>query len=555
MNQHMKPPKRISKAEERVPKHGWDNREDLREAETYLLYDAAPMADGELGKKAIINNARFLRGLGISPKVTAKLLFRKDPKALDVRRVVKVVKGVYESEEGEPGLNSIRAVPREKEDQAEEDARREGQFSKNQFGKPKQTDPRNIKIALDSIGVKLRFDSFQGKVLIEGLEGFGPVLQDDGVRRLRFKIGEDYDFLPEKDLMYEYLLDRARQNAFNPAQEYFDEMQEKWDGKPRLGKFLITYAGAADTPYIRAVGLMPFVAAVRRVREPGAKYDEMLVTESSQGKNKSTAFEIMAVRKEWFTDSFPLNADNRETLEHVQGKLFIECAELQGLRKAEIEHVKALLSRTVDRGRMVWGRFQTEWPRQFVFIGTSNGRNYLKDETGNRRFWPVAVNEFDLDALRRDRDQLWGEAATFEALGESIRLDKSLWKDAAVEQRKRLEINTDPYTDAFQDYLGDRAGKITAADAWAILGLDDAGRRTPEQNKRMGAALKACGWQRRTIKIDGSMTHGYVRDQATKDGKAGHRRIVASRGPDRSVIVEYEDERKNGDDDASADFE
>jgi predicted P-loop ATPase len=106
---------------------------------------------------------------------------------------------------------------------------------------------------------------------------------------------DEFDFLPDKDLTYETLLDIARQNSFNPARDYFDRVQEEWDGIPRLGRFLPFYAGAADTPYVRAVGLLPFVAAVRRVREPGAKFDELLVVESPQGMNKSSAFEIMAV--------------------------------------------------------------------------------------------------------------------------------------------------------------------------------------------------------------------------------------------------------------------
>jgi predicted P-loop ATPase len=250
----------------------------------------------------------------------------------------------------------------------------------------------------------------------------------------------------------------------------------------------------------------------------------------------------MAIKPNWFTDSLPLNARNQETLEHVEGKLFVECAELQGMKKGEIEHVKAMLSRTVDRGRPAYGRLQKERARQFVFIGTSNGQSYLRDETGNRRFWPVAVKTFDVAALKRDRDQIWAEAAFVEDMGESIRLDPSLWEAAGIEQRRRLEIVADPYTDAFRHYLGDRAGKIATPDLWAILGIDDAGRRTPDQNKRFGAALKACGWQAKTIWVGGQSTRGYVR--GVQSGPEGWRRIVVTRGPDRRPLVEYDDERE-----------
>ena len=244
----------------------------------------------------------------------------------------------------------------------------------------------------------------------------------------------------------------------------------------RIGNFLARYAGAVDTPYVRAVGQLSLIAAVRRARNPGAKFDEMLVLESGQGKNKSTAFEILATRPEWFTNSVPLTADSREMLEHVEGKIFAEVAELQGMRKGDIEHIKAMLSRTTDRGRMAYDRYQTERKRQFVFIGTSNGRSYLRDDTGNRRFWPVAVKEFDLAALRRDVDLIWGEAATLESsvddeTGEplSIRLDPSLYQAAEKEQAKRLEIHEDPLTDALQSYLGEREGKIANEDVWQIL--------------------------------------------------------------------------------------
>lgn len=412
-------------------------------------------------------------------------------------------------------------------------------FELNQFGKPKANDPTNVEIALARLGIVLRYDSFINKNSIEGLRGFGPLVSDEAVIRISINIRDHFDFFPDENLVRKVMTNESRKNEFNSARDYFAQREDEWDGVNRLEDFLIRYAEAPDTPYVRAVGMLPFIAAVRRVRHPGAKFDEMLVLESSQGKNKSTAFEILATRPEWFSDSVPLNADNRELLEHVEGKMFVEVAELQGIRKGDVEHIKAMLSRTTDRARMAYGRTQVERPRQFVFIGTANGRTYLRDETGNRRFWPVEIHEFDLAALRRDVDLLWGEAAHLESEGISIRLDPSLYEAAGREQDKRLEIHADPFSDTIAAYLGGFTGKITSEDAWAIFDVD-AGRRTPDNARRFNAAMKANGWENRSISIEGNKSFGYVKGNP-------NRRIVVSPGPDRRPLVEYADERDSWD--------
>jgi predicted P-loop ATPase len=528
----------IKAATRRAPVNGWDSvidRDAVRDHfhKSGLAFELT--GDEATNKDRLRRNLTQCHLYGIHPKTAAQFVigFWADGIAagkITKQEIVDAAKHFYAESKLRPGSLSkagkVAAAP--------------DRFSDNQHGKPNASDPKNIGVALNKLGIKLWFDSFQCKTMIEGLEGFGPVLQDEHVNRLRFLIHENYEFLPDEYLLYKFVLDRARRNATNPARDYFDSLE--WDGVKRLDSFLIDYAGATDTPYVRAVGCLPFIAAIRRVRHPGTKFDEMLVCESSQGKNKSSAFELMATRKEWFTDSVPLNAHGREVVEAVEGKLFVEVAELQGMRKGDIEHVKAMLSRRVDRARAAYGRIQVERPRQFVFIGTSNGRSYLRDDTGNRRFWPVAIKQFDLEALARDRDQLWAEAAWREDMAESIRLTPALYPAAGREQAKRLEITADPFTDAFRDYLGDRAGKITAQDAWLILGIDDVGRRTPELQRRFGMALRAAGWRQRTLKIQGASVRGFTRGQATQEHQ--HRHIVVTLGYDRRPIVEYADEQR-----------
>src|SRR5262249_47016077 len=212
---------------------------------------------------------------------------------------------------------------------------------------------------------------------------------------------------------------------FHPVRDYLDGLQ--WDGVPRIDRWLITYAGAEDSKYTRAVSALFLIAGVRRVRQPCCKFDEMMILEQpTQGTEKSSALAVLAVREEWFTDDLPLNVEGKRVIEALRGKWIVEAAELSGMKKADIAHLNALLSRRRDTARMAYGRLPLEMPRQCIIAGTTNKSEYLRDTTGNRRYWPVLIVQFDLAALRRDLDQLWAEAAVREAKGESIRLAREL---------------------------------------------------------------------------------------------------------------------------------
>lgn len=372
----------------------------------------------------------------------------------------------------------------------------------------------NIREALRALGVSVRHDIFQDRMLISGLGGVGSVLDDRAMERLWLEIDEQFLFRPSKDFFWTFMSDFARQHGFHPVRDYLDALQ--WDRTPRLDRWLSTYGGADDSAYVGAIGALALIAAVRRVRRPGCKFDEMLVLESAQGTNKSSALATLAVSEEWFSDDLPLNQDTQRVIERTAGRWIVEAAELAGMRKTDIEHLKAFLSRRVDRARPAYGRMSMEVSRQFVVIGTTNNDRYLRDGTGNRRFWPVKVSQFDLEALARDRDQLWAEAAAREAAGESIRLEPALYGDAAAEQEKR-EIE-EPFIGALQDVIGDRKGKLRAEDAWRILDLK-VGQRTQEHNARLGNAMKALGFKRVKRRFGGQPEYAYVRgdgDETTR---------------------------------------
>jgi hypothetical protein len=391
----------------------------------------------------------------------------------------------------------------------------------------------NIRIGLLKLGVTLRYDEFADRTLIDGLPSFGPVLDDAACDRIWLLMDQRFKLYVPKDLARTVIVDNARLNKFHPVRDYLDAL--KWDGVPRIATWLTTYGGVEDNEYSRAVGALFLTAAVRRVRNPGCKFDEMVVLEHQvQGTDKSSALATLAVREEWFSDDLPLNVEGKQVIESLRGRWIVEAGEMSGMKRADIEHIKALLSRQVDRARLAYGRIVSEVPRQCVIVGTTNNLEYLRDTTGNRRFWPVRCQGFDIEALRRDRDQLWGEAAARERSGVSIRLPKELWPTAGVEQAKRL--TRDPWLEALQEAeLGDMEnGKISMGSIWIILDVRG-GQQTQEQSRRVGEAMRALGWRRPSdsglVKIDGEPVSGYVK------GEKPWRKVSANRDKDHRLYV------------------
>ena len=278
---------------------------------------------------------------------------------------------------------------------------------------------------LDWSGVSLRWNAFVDRYELIGLKGHF-YLSDKSTAELWGRAHE-IGFRVEKGFLRDCLEVAALRHEVHPVRDHF--AGSRWDGIQRLDSWLITYLGAEDSEYTRVVGAKTLIAAVRRVKHPGTKFDQLMILEGEQGTGKSSALKLLAIREAWFTDGVSLTHDSKVMIEQTEGKLIVEVAELKGLRKAAIEHVKATLSRTHDRARKAYGRYTDEVPRQFILIATTNTKGssecwYLKDPTGNRRFWPIKTAEIDLARLKRDRDQLWAEAVEREASGEFIELPR-----------------------------------------------------------------------------------------------------------------------------------
>lgn len=200
----------------------------------------------------------------------------------------------------------------------------------------------------------------------------------------------------------------AWENAFHPVREYL--LGLSWDGQRRIDSLFVDYLGAENSAYTRQVGRLMLIAAVARVFEPGHKWDFAVILEGLQGRGKSTF--IRTLGKQWFAELEGDFHDGKEMVEKMQGAWIMEIPELSGFNRADVRSIKAFISRQYDKVRLAYEARATEFRRQCILIGSTNDKEYLKDDTGGRRFFPMpcAVAMIDIPRLRRNVDQLWAEA-------------------------------------------------------------------------------------------------------------------------------------------------
>lgn len=245
----------------------------------------------------------------------------------------------------------------------------------------------------------------------------------------------------------EALIATSAERAYHPVRDYLAGLPA-WDGVERIDRLLIDYLGAPDTPYTRAVTRKTLVAAVARVTHPGIKFDQVLILNGPQGIGKSTIFAKLG--KQWFSDALTLtDMRDKSGAEKLQGNWINELGELAGMRKMEVETVKSFISKTEDKYRAAYGTVVESHPRQCIIVGSTNAESgFLRDSTGNRRFWPVAVTgdspKHTWDLTDEVIDQLWAEAVAAWKGGEKLYLTGALAdaardaQDAAIETDDRL---------------------------------------------------------------------------------------------------------------------
>ena len=250
----------------------------------------------------------------------------------------------------------------------------------------------------------------------------------------------------------------AEENAENKVATRLQSTQ--WDGEKRLETLFIDYLGCEDNVYTREVSEKSLVAAVRRAIYGGIKWDNMPILIGPQGVGKSTFLKILGM--EWYNDSL-VNVEGKDACELIQGSWILEMGELSSLRKSEMNLVKNFLSRTDDVFRASYGRRAQKYPRRCAFFGTANDTNFLRDETGNRRFWPIDCfihrpKKSIFDDLKDELEQIWAEACELaKDKTYNLVLSKEALELAVKEQELHLEDNV--YKGIILDYLDKKIPK------------------------------------------------------------------------------------------------
>jgi putative DNA primase/helicase len=340
---------------------------------------------------------------------------------------------------------------------------------------------------------------------------------EEDTTRLAMWLTERLNTAIGKDEVRDALIILARQQPFHPVHEWLEGL--KWDGKERLGSFLIKHAGVVDEHVIRSVTAKWMIGLVKRIYEPGCIFRMVLILEGEQDTRKSSALEALVPHREWFM-SFTANMADKDAYQVLRGAWLVELAELDSLNKTATSSIKGFISNPTDKYRPSYGRSAILFPRQCGFGGTTNEHDYLKDATGNTRFYPVTITRaINVEAITKERDQLWAEAVTRYKKGEPCYITDAGVKAklaARVEERRQIH----PWEEEVARWLAKlppprRKGGITTNDVLkgALQKLAADFRRQDAQE--VAAILRTLGWvksgqkEARGVRADGKRDYLY----------------------------------------------
>lgn len=342
------------------------------------------------------------------------------------------------------------------------------------------------------------------------------------------------------------LLAIAAERSYHPIRDYFAALPA-WDGVSRVETLFIDYLGSPDTSYIRAIARKMMVAAVARIYEPGIKFDSVVVLNGPQGMGKSSFFAKLGGK--WFSDSLTISdMKDKAAPEKLQGYWILELGELAGLKKMDVETVKAFITRQDDKFRHSYGYSVEDHPRQCIIVGsTNNGDGFLRDVTGNRRFWPVTCTTNSPHRpweVENAVPQIWAEAYTLYRAGEQLFLSPEEEKQAAMEQTAALE--SDVREGMIAEYLdkllpedwdrmdlaerrgflrgdqfagGNRTGTVQrttvcAVEVWAeCFGKDPSAIKRSDTYDIFGMLMKIGGWEKYSGNKNASLKRGFYGTQ------------------------------------------
>lgn len=336
--------------------------------------------------------------------------------------------------------------------------------------------------------------------------GVGPWRDTDDTR-LAIWCSRKYGLHAPVKAIFEVVNAVADEHSYSPVKDYLESLE--WDKVSRIPTMFKRYFGAneAGEDYLKLAAMCWMISAVARAYIPGCKADLVLILEGLQGKKKSSALKMLC-GDDWFMDT-PIKIGATDTYQAMRGMWIVELAELDSLNRSESSASKAFFSSSKDRYRPAYGRRVVTILRQCVFAGSVNHRQYLRDETDNRRYVPVWCEGFDLEGLAADRDQLWAEAVHFFKDGHrwwpETEEEKALFK---VEQEKRYV--GDAYEDKIEKWLRDNTLlEVTMENLLGkALGLDVKSWTKPEQ-MRVGTIMNRLGWVKKRPDRGGSRAYVY----------------------------------------------
>lgn len=500
--------------------------------------------EGFRGDEATYKAACGLRDRGVSPRMAFALLLRwfnprcvppwdDDELAAKVQHAYTYAKGAVGAQHPEAAFDKVEGDKKAAEERAAQAEADDEAVGKSGWKLDNQKQPvrcfQNLLNYFSIPSAKLRgifgYDEFERRVKLIKPTPWGaqpglPVTDID-LQRLRAHLARNHGYETSKDDLVDAMVEMSQRRRFHPVKEYLGSL--KWDGVPRLDTWLAKYLGCDqdDAAYVSAVGRKTLVAAVARVYEPGCKFDHVLVLEGRQGLGKSGVIKVLG--GEWFAD-FKMNVGDKDTVQMMQGKWIVEMAELHTARTADIDELKAFLTRTVDEARFAYGRLPGRYPRQGIFIGSFNPTGdgtWLKDDE-NRRWWPVRCRavvgrHFDFPGLKAVRDQLWAEAVELYKKGEKLTMDTEQLQDAAAaaQAERRSEH---PWAERVGAWINERdrsaetrADFYTGRDIFvgAMGGMDARyGRR---EQLDVAKAMRELGWDVGYKKEGGTTTRGFWR--------------------------------------------
>jgi len=355
--------------------------------------------------------------------------------------------------------------------------------------------PEKIGEILKANQVEVHMNLLTGRPMIRTSPGRELKILDDNLKPALLEMIKDSGKFSVDVVINRNIKLLAMRNGYHPVCDYLDTLT--WDGTPRINTWLRTYMGAEDSPFVSAVGRLFLIAACRRVREPGCKFDECLVLIGKEGIGKSSGIRALVPEKSLFSDSLPLGQDPKQTVEKTEGVWICESAELVGNSAAKINEIKAFLSRQEDGPyRAAYGTESTIRPRQFVPIATNNDPLFLSSMHGNRRFWPVRVWHCDPDRITADRDQLWAEASIMEMLKDPLQLPKELWDEAGKRQEEFRQV------EPWEDILVNLPKLISSKELFLKLDIAP-NHQTAKDASRLAGVMTKKGYKRERIMVDG----------------------------------------------------